>query len=441
MHNVDRTNRMSWATRFRFHQAVKSSLWVVPLTGAFLGLVIGVVSVAVEKATGFPHALDYSTGTALAVLTTIVAATVGLTGFVVTVSVLVVQMATGTFSARYMRLWYRDSVLKAVLGVLLGTFTLSFSLLRHIGETVPNLGITLAGASLGVAIILFLFFLDRVIHRLRPVAVAALVARAGREALRASAALASTPDQAVTDAELAVLRSHAPALVLTSGVPGAIQAVDNEGLLAWARAHDTVLVFKRAAGDFVSSSTKLVEVYGEVAQPELTESRLRGMVALGMERTVEQDPAFAVRILVDIAERALSPAVNDPTTAVQMIDHLEDTLALIGTTPGLTGRWEYRDPDGALRMVMPAHRWEDFLQLGVTEIRQYGATSVQVVRRLRSALEELHETVLPEYVLAVEDELGRLDATVAEAYAGLPDADRARVSDRQGMGGPTDLGP
>ena len=110
------------------------------------------------------------------------------------------------------------------------------------------------------------------------------------------------------------------------------------------------------------------------------------MVALGVERTIDQDPAFALRVLVDVAIRALSPAVNDPTTATQVIDHLEDTVALLGATPGLDGRWEFHDEDDRLRVVMPAQRWEDFLALGVTEIREYGATSIQVMRRLRAML-------------------------------------------------------
>ena len=113
-------------------------------------------------------------------------------------------MSTGTFSARYMRIWYRDPVLKAVLAVLVGTFIFSFSLLRHVeGTTVPHIGVSLAGVFLGVGLVLFLVFLDRVVHRLRPVKVAALVARAGRAALREAAAAASRPRGDDTDAELA----------------------------------------------------------------------------------------------------------------------------------------------------------------------------------------------------------------------------------------------
>jgi len=146
-----------------------------------------------------------------------------------------------------------------------------------------------------------------------------------------------------------------------------------------------------------------------------------------------------LRVLVDVAIRALSPALNDPATAVQVIDHLEDTLALIGRTQGLDGRWEYRDDEHTLRLVMPAHRFEDFLSLGVTEIRVYGGSSIQVIRRLRAALLELESSVLPEYAPAVTAELERLRLTAASAFAGTPDAERALHADRQGIGGPPRL--
>ena len=145
-------------------------------------------------------------------------------------------------------------------------------------------------------------------------------------------------------------------------------------------------------------------------------------------------------MLVDVAIRALSPAVNDPTTATQVIDHLEDTLALIGATPGLDGRWEYRDEQQNLRLVMPAQRFEDYLSLGVTEIREYGATSIQVVRRLRATLLALEASVLPEYAPAVAAELEQLNATAASLWDATPDAELSTQSDRQGIGGPARLG-
>ena len=104
-----------------------------------------------------------------------------------------------------------------------------------------------------------------------------------------------------------------------------------------------------AVGDIVPHGSELLHVYGSGAPPAA--ERLRGMLALGEERTIEQDPAFALRILVDIAIRALSPAVNDPTTACQVLGAIEDLLLLIGESD-LRGRGELRDDDGRLRVLV-----------------------------------------------------------------------------------------
>ena len=177
-----------WGIAFRARQFAKGSLWLLPLIGAVLGAVLG--SIAVDVQSGKLAGIwDYAPGTATSLLSAVVGSTAALTGFVVTVSVLVVQMATGTFSARYMRLWYRDGLLKATLAVIVGTLTFSFALLRRVSANyVPNLGVTAAGLFLMVGILFFLLFLDRFVHRLRPVAVAALVAKAGRRALEESPA-------------------------------------------------------------------------------------------------------------------------------------------------------------------------------------------------------------------------------------------------------------
>ena len=160
------------------------------------------------------------------------------------------------------------------------------------------------------------------------------------------------------------------------------------------------------------------------------------MIALGDERTFDQDPAFAIRILVDIASRALSPAINDPTTAVQVLDYMGEVLGLIGRTD-LDERTKSANDATPAAVVMMTRRWEDFVSLGLTEIREFGATSVQVMRRLRALLEDLHVTVRPEHRAAIEDELRRLDATTVDGWVTSVDLDRARGSDRQGIGGST----
>ena len=368
-------------------------------------------------------------------LAAVVAASVGLVGFVVTVSVLIVQMATGTFSARYMRIFYRDWAFKAVLAVLIGTFTFSYTLMRHVEEDdVPNLGVTLAGAFLGLGILLFVVFLDRAIHRLRPVAVAALVARAGRRALREVLAEAATPGRArgragaVQPAGRAGTRRAHGARRRDPGdrLPRAREVGSRERQPRRTAPSDRRLRLRRRGADRACTG---------VIPGRRRRSELRSLVALGVERTIEQDPAFAVRIMVDIAIRALSPAVNDPTTAVQVLDHLEDLLRLVGQTDlsdtgapleemdsGLV------DPGTAVAGLPHAERHRDpRVRARVDPGRP--ATPCDARGAVGGVLPERREAVL--------HELERLDDAVAARWGATVDVDLAGRSDRQGIGGPS----
>lgn len=423
---------MTWSRRFQIRETARGSLWVVPLAGAVLGTSLGALISYLDKHLDLPAYWDYSPATANAVLTAIIGATAALAGFVVTVTVLFVQMAAGSFSARYMRIWYRDGLLKSTLAALVGTLTFSLALLRRVeDEFVPDAGVTIAGFLVSLSVLLFLFFFSRFIQRLRPVAVAAHVAKAGRTAFAQTVRLADRPDirweVRPTDVE--------PTRVVRSPRAGAIQAIDPDGLVHWAREHRCELLVTHAVGDFVSTGAAVIQIHGGSGESETADEELLGMIALGDERTINQDPAFAIRIMVDVAIRALSPAVNDPTTAVQVLNYLGELLRLIGTTD-LEKRAEPTEAGTAPAVVMLARRWEDFLALGVTEIREYGATSIQVVRRLRAMLEELRDTVRPEHRAAVETELARLDASVEESWRGSVDRDLALLADGQGIGGP-----
>jgi uncharacterized membrane protein len=422
---------MSWSRRFRIRQYVKNSIWLIPFAGGVLGAILGILEPHLDHAVSVPEAWEYSPSTATTVLSAIIGAMAALTGFVVTVAVLVVQMAIGTFSARYMRLWYRDRMLKAVLGVLIGTLTFSFALLREIEPNdVPSIGVTIAGLLVLVGLLSFMIFLDRSLHRMRPVTVAALVGRAARRAFEQGArGIEASVGAAPPPAETTPLLVRAPKA-------GAIQAVDEGGLVRWAREHDSVVYFRHAIGDFVPAGSALVEVWGRSHDADGDERFLCGLFALGDERTIEQDPAFALRIMVDIAIKALSAAINDPTTATQVLNHLEELLRLIGATR-LEGHIRtMRDEDGAVRIVALGRRWEDYLALACTEVREYGAASIQVQRRLRAMLEELRETVRLEHREAVDAELGRLNATVELHFGDSVDVDRASQPDAQGIGGP-----
>lgn len=423
---------MTWRKVFRGRLYIRDSLWVLPLAGALLGAVLAVVDIRIDQSVHPNPQLQYSASTASAVLAAIVGATAALTGFVVTVTTLVVQMATGTFSARYMRLWYRDRILKVLLALLVGTLSLSFSLMRRVGNNfVPNLGVTIAGVLLMLSLLVFLVFLDRYLHRLRPVAVAALVHEYFRRNFSYEVKRAADPDVYVGALDAG---DEEPSLTVRSPRAGAIQAVDAEALLRWARAQDCLLVMRHAIGDFVPLGARLIDVYGARPAGQRAELRLADMVALGDERTIEQDPAFAIRILVDVANLALSPAVNDPTTAVQVLDYLGETLRLVGTTELSVQTWEDARPHRGV--VIPARSWEDYLSLTAGEIREYGAGAIQVMRRLKALLEELRDEVRPEYRAAVSDELGRLDATIRRSWGDSVDFDRASTGDTQGIGGP-----
>jgi uncharacterized membrane protein len=419
---------VTWATRFRWRESVRHSIWLVPLLGALGGALLAWGAERVGGRIEMPSELTFTPSTASSVLSAILGAMIGLVGFVVTVTVLLVQTSTSQFSARYMRLVYRDRLLKAVLAVLVGTFAYSFVLLRRVGETkAPDFGLVLVGGLVLLGVVLFLLFFSRLLQRLRPVAVAASVSKLGIDAFLD---LLHPTATALTARELRVADAHQVQGTRT----GTIQAVSLDGLVRWAQDHSCALVFHHGVGDFVHPHAPLLDVCGPAPPPGAARS-VEGMVALGQERTIAQDPAFALRVMVDVANRALSAAINDPTTAVQVLDYLEDMLLVIGQTD-FSGRGVFCGSDGTPRVVLPSRSWEDYLTLGVTEIRQYGGSSVQVVRRLRALLLRLRELVLPDHRAAVDEELARLEATARERFGKGVDLDRALAPDRQGLAGP-----
>jgi uncharacterized membrane protein len=418
-----------WATFFIIRQYVRQSLWILPLLGGVAGLGIAQASIAAEDHLQLPASFSYSESTASTILSAVSGAMVGLLGFVVTIGVLVVQMATGSLSPRFMRIWYRDRLQKIVLGGFVATFTFSFTLLGSVSpNSVPHLGVSLAGSAVAIDLVLLLVYLDRFVHTLRPVSVAALMARAGVEvvlrAQRHAHAQAAPVDSPPVGTE--------PSARVLSRRPGSLQAVNVAGILRIAAARDLVCVTPRAVGDFVTNGSVLVEVYGSPSGAD--ERRLRGMFALGHERAIDQDPAFALRVMVDVAIRALSPAVNDPTSATQVVDHIDGLLLALGRAQQY-GVNVLTDAQGRVRLVIPRRSWCDYLDLAVTEIRRYGSTSVQITRRLRAMLEDLRAAVPPEQQPAVEQQLAALHRSVTMSIADPQERAFALGTDPQGLGG------
>ena len=154
---------------------------------------------------------------------------------------------------------------------------------------------------------------------------------------------------------------------------------------------------------------------------------------VGQERTLEQDPAFAFRMMVDIASKGLSPAINDPTTAVLAIDQIQYLLRHIGVR--YLGEGRRFDSQGTLRLVYRTPDWEDFVGLAATEVRHFGGTSIQVARRLRAMLENLIQTLPEERAYILRLELGLLEKSTRRYFLEKEDLTMAEISDLQDVGG------
>src|SRR5262249_28155205 len=220
-------------------------------------------------------------------------------------------------------------------------------------------------------------------------------------------------------------------VVSYSGSPRTIARLDIDALVRHGREAGAVIEMVSAVGDTLVEGSVVLRVRGGKAA--IAERGLMRAIHLGPERTFEQDPKYPIRLLVDIAIKALSPAINDPTTAVQAIDQIEDLLRRLGgrdLDAGLA-----RDADGVLRLIVPMPTWEDYLALAFDEIRQFGATSIQVVRRLRAALVGLADaTPIPDRAEAVRQYLKHLDLGVERSQLDPDDKAAALQEDRQGLG-------
>lgn len=219
--------------------------------------------------------------------------------------------------------------------------------------------------------------------------------------------------------------------IVHRGKSGIVLGINIQALVIEAQRGNAVIELVPRVGDFVGVGEPLFQLYGSAGS--INERRLRGAVAFGPERTIEQDSTFAFRIIVDIAIKALSKAINDPTTAVLALDQLQRLLGVVGMRH--LHDEEIPDGSGQLRVILRTPNWVDFVDLSFSEVRLYGAENFQVARRPRAMIEYLLET-LPEYRrLALRYQLDLLDRALEKSYAFREDVTLARVPDSQGLGG------
>ena len=148
---------------------------------------------------------------------------------------------------------------------------------------------------------------------------------------------------------------------------------------------------------------------------------------------MDQDPTFAFRIAVDVALKALSPAINDPTTAVLAMDQLHRMLRTVGQRHLRTD--ELLDQSGQIRVMFRTPNWDDFVYLAFSEIRYCGSNNLQIVRRMRAMIENLVQTLPPNRCESLLRQLSLLDREVERIFTYPEELALARVADAQGLGG------
>lgn len=418
---------MNWLQRYRLRHYVQNSIWILPATAIVAAMVLVRLLSRPEWSMGGENRLDADT--MRGVLGTLAGSMFTFIVFVCSSLLLVVQLASAQLSPRIIGVLFRDAVTKLTLSSFVFTFTFTMAALVRIGASVPPLITEIAVYSSAVCLGLFLYMIDRVSRLLRPSGALRSVAIQAHDVIDSvyPRRLSKSGEQ---PAEAVAVPGELPANTVTSLKNGVVLAFDIAGLVALAGRHDCLIELVPQVGDFVAPGDPLFRVYGS---GEFPLDALRQSIALGTERTMEQDPAFAFRVIVDIASKGLSPAINDPTTAVLAIDQIHHLLRHVGSRR--LDNEQVRDAAGRVRLLYRTPEWEDFVTLAVTEIRQFGGTSIQVSRRQRAMLENLIQTLPESRGALLRQELQLLERSAARFFAEPEDRALAAISDAQGVGG------
>src|SRR6516162_9376043 len=380
--------------RFRPHYTKLMPLWLIPMLYTVASVAAGLILPRLEHAYFAGYTENISVGSALAFFSSVSSGMMALTGIVFALAALVWTDRGGS-------------------------------------GRVPLFSTLLVGILLIVSMTAFIRLVqslnDLQIHNVLQV-----IGTRGRSVIRMMFPLiADNPKVSREDSD-APPNLGPPTQTLThSGEPRAITRFDLDTLVRVAQEADAVVAIECGVGDTVVEDAVLLRVYG--ATRKLPEQTLTRAIHLATSRSFEQDPKYAIRLLVDIAIRALSPAVNDPTTAVQALDQIEDLLRRLGCRQLEAGY--ARDKAGKIRVTFPVPTWQDYLALAFDEIRLFGATSIQVGRRLRASLIGLSQTIaVDERRAAVQRYLDHLNLGIARSSFDDQDRAAAQQEDRQGLG-------
>jgi uncharacterized membrane protein len=420
---------MTWERRYRLKHTARTSLVLWAVLALMAALLCAPAVRWLDRETGCA-VFGFSPDGARAVLGALAGSMLTFIVFVLSATLIVVQLASGQLTPRVIAIVFAMPWVKITLGIFTFTYAYTLSALGRVDERVPDLHVSAAVLLNLMCIAVFFVFVHRLSTGLRPSTIMRLVADRGRGVIEQVYPLEYDPGRA-EQARSNVLPSSSEEVVEFNGRSGVVMAFSVTDLVHFARNADAVVELVPQVGDFVALGDPLFRI-SPGARPG-SAAALPGCVAIGAERTLEQDPRFVFRILVDIASRALSPAINDPTTAVQVIDQIHHLLLCLGRRHLDDGH--VRDQDGKIRLVYGTPDWPDYVMLAVSEIRQFGEGSLQVDRRLRAMLEHLIGA-LPEARRApLQQELAMLGSGVERKFRDEEDRKRAGIADYQGVGG------
>jgi uncharacterized membrane protein len=424
---------LEWRTRYWLKSYLRSSMWLVPL-GAY---VVSLVTISflgwIDTRLQLQWAWQLNVEVVQSVLQMFVAAMLSFIVFTFGSLLVAVQIASAQLTPRIIAtVLLRDSTIRVIAALFVLSFVFDLGLLARTQESVLYLPLTVSVLLNLASIGAFLYLMDYAARLLRPITIVWRLGELGLKVIeqvypsRFKDVRTSSPPMPIP-----VARLNAPARELPHrGRSAIILAIQFDILKSEAERTDGVVEFAYRVGDFVATGEALFRLHGGAISA--SDAQLRAAVAMGAERTIEHDPTFAYRVIVDIAIKALSAAINDPTTAVLAIDQIKRLLRA-------TGRRHLHDDvihdaAGNPRVIYRTPSWEDFVQLSCREIRLYGAGNYQIARRLRSMLENL-QLALPEVRRpALRKELDLLEQTLVRLYPLPDDLALAREPDRQGLG-------
>ena len=426
---VDEGSR--WLMRWRkFAVSVASSLWFVPVMCVLAGAAISFGTLALDRAFDYdaiPQVVVGRPTSATAILTTIAVSMMSLATLVLTITMVVVQLAMGQFSPRIVQRILRDKPSQLAIGLFIATFVHAVLTIREVLDKgdgtgqVPGIAVTTSYVLVLASIVALVMYVHHIGQALRVSALIELVGDDTRKLIDRLYPHAGGPGSVDPEAPR----------VVDARESGVVTMIGTEALVAEAERAKCVLELVPALGAFVPAGGPLFVVHGD--PEDLHEDRLHEALSLKLEPTLDEDVAYGMRLLVDIAERSLSESpFQDPTTAVQAIDRLHDILRQLARRPFPDGH--VRDEGGELRLLMKTMSWENYVHLAFDEIRMAGAGSPQVSRRLVAALTDLLRVALPERVGVLEEQLALLHAATEEAMYDERDARLALDPDREGLG-------